>query len=122
LIISIDGGGTILSSLTSGKISYPVGGLIVTLIVMATVFFGGMRGAVWVNVLQTLLFISFGIVAFTAIGKHLPGEFPGTVHSILATDNAAQAPAAKPEAKPETAVAVGHALPPAPPAPVIKSS
>ena len=58
LIISIDGGGTILSSLTDGRISYPVGGAIVALIVMATVFFGGLRGAVWVNVLQTLLFIA----------------------------------------------------------------
>src|SRR6478609_8856564 len=64
LIISIDGGGTILSALTNGKISYPLGGAIVALIVMGTVFFGGMRGAVWVNVLQTVLFISFGLVAF----------------------------------------------------------
>jgi len=29
-----------------------------------------------VNVLQTLLFISFGVVAFTAIGKHLEGGSP----------------------------------------------
>ncbi|HXE55729.1 MAG TPA: sodium:solute symporter family protein [Tepidisphaeraceae bacterium] len=84
LIISIDGGGTILSSLTSGKISYPVGGLIVAVIVMATVFFGGLRGAVWVNVLQTLLFIAFGLVAFGWIGAHLEGGFTGTVNHMLA--------------------------------------
>ena len=83
LIISIDGGGTILSALTNGKISYPLGGAIVALIVMGTVFFGGMRGAVWVNVLQTLLFISFGLVAFAWIGGHLPGGFKGAVDKML---------------------------------------
>src|SRR5579884_1372276 len=82
LIISIDGGGVILSSLTDGRISFPVGGAIVATIVMATVFFGGLRGAVWVNVLQTLLFISFGLIAFAWIGTHLPGGFKGTVHAM----------------------------------------
>ena len=83
LIISIDGGGTILHSLTNGKISYPIGGAIVAIIVMATVFFGGMRGAVWVNVLQTILFIAFGIVAFAWIDKHMPYGFDGTVDSMI---------------------------------------
>ena len=94
LIISIDGGGTILSSLTNGKISYPIGGLIVALIVMATVFFGGLRGAVWVNVLQTLLFISFGLIAFGWIGSHLPGGFKGTVDKMLADPSNKLAPSA----------------------------
>jgi len=94
LIISIDGGGTILSSLTSGKISYPIGGLIVALIVMATVFFGGLRGAVWVNVLQTLLFISFGLIAFGWIGGHLPGGFKGTVDRMVADPSNTLAPSA----------------------------
>ena len=92
LIISIDGGGTILSSLTSGKISYPIGGLIVALIVMATVFFGGLRGAVWVNVLQTLLFIAFGLVAFGWIGSHLEGGFTGVVNKMLADPSNKLAP------------------------------
>jgi Na+/proline symporter len=83
LIISIVGGGTILSSLTDGRISYPVGGAIVAIIVMATVFFGGLRGAVWVNVLQTLLFIAFGLVAFGWIGGHLPGGFHGAVQKMM---------------------------------------
>jgi Na+/proline symporter len=100
LIISIDGGGTILSSLTNGKISYPIGGAIVALIVMATVFFGGMRGAVWVNVLQTILFIAFGIVAFAWIDKHMAGGFKGTVDELVKSKlNTPKAPAmAKPVA------------------------
>jgi len=83
LIISIVGGGTILQALTDGKISYPVGGAIVALVVMGTVFFGGMRGAVWVNVLQTLLFLSFGAIAFTVIGHNLPNGLSGTVERLL---------------------------------------
>ena len=98
LIISIDGGGTILSSLTNGNISYPIGGAIVAIIVMATVFFGGLRGAVWVNVLQTLLFIAFGLVAFAWIGKHLDGGFTGAVNKMLA-DPSNKIPGAPPIAK-----------------------
>ena len=81
LIISIDGGGTILSSLTEGRISYPIGGAIVALIVMATVFFGGMRGAVWVNVLQTILFIGFGLVAFWYVGTKIQTTSGGQTHT-----------------------------------------
>lgn len=83
LIISIVGGGTILQALTDGKISYAAGGAIVALVVMGTVFFGGMRGAVWVNVLQTLLFLSFGAIAFVVIGHNFPGGLSGTVQSLL---------------------------------------
>src|SRR5947209_7343252 len=67
LIISITGGGTILEELTNHRIPYAVGGAIVALVVMGNVFFGGMRGAVWVNVFQTILFLSFGLVAFLII-------------------------------------------------------
>ena len=63
LIISIIGGGTILETLTEGHIPYALGGAIVALVVMGNVFFGGMRGAVLVNVFQTLLFLSFGAIA-----------------------------------------------------------
>jgi Na+/proline symporter len=87
LIISITGGGTILSDLTYGRIPYAAGGAIVALIVMATVFFGGMRGAVWVNVLQTILFIAFGLIAFAWIGKHMPGGFTGAVEKMSAKAN-----------------------------------
>ncbi len=73
LIISIVGGGTILEALTDGKISYPVGGAIVALVVMGNVFFGGMRGAVWVNVFQTILFLCFGAIAFVVIGHNIDG-------------------------------------------------
>ena len=60
----------------------PLGGAIVALIVMATVFFGGMRGAVWVNVLQTVLFIAFGLIAFAWIDRHIEGGFAGAVSKM----------------------------------------
>jgi Na+/proline symporter len=71
LIISIIGGGTILEALTNGHINYAFGGAIVALVVMGNVFFGGLRGAVLVNVFQTLLFLSFWLIAFLAIGHNI---------------------------------------------------
>src|SRR5947209_1352246 len=61
MIISIIGGGRVLSEISqSGAgdplIPYWLGCLIVTLVVTLNVFFGGMRGIVWVNVFQTILF------------------------------------------------------------------
>jgi Na+/proline symporter len=82
LIISIIGGGTILEALTNGKINYQIGGAIVALVVMGNVFFGGLRGAVLVNVFQTLLFLGFGFIAFLAIGHKI--DFVETSTRMLA--------------------------------------
>src|SRR5205807_7120685 len=84
LIVSIVGGGTILEALTNGYINYHVAGAIVALVVMGNVFFGGMRGAVLVNVFQTLLFLCFGTIAFLVI-NHNMGGFHHTVANMLAT-------------------------------------
>src|SRR6195952_4628037 len=81
LIISIIGGGTILEALTDGHIPFAAGGAIVALVVMGNVFFGGMRGAVLVNVFQTLLFLAFGAIAVTAIGQNV--SFSGTIDKIM---------------------------------------
>ena len=81
LIISIVGGGTILEALTDGHIPYAIGGAIVALVVMGNVFFGGLRGAVLVNVFQTLLFLSFGVIAFVAIGHKI--NFTETVDRMM---------------------------------------
>jgi len=83
LIVSIIGGGTILETLSHEVIPFWLGGLIVALVVMGNVFFGGMRGAVWVNVFQTLLFLSFGAIALIVVGKSLPGGFTETVERMV---------------------------------------
>jgi SSS family solute:Na+ symporter len=77
MIISIIGGGQVLQDISvvngSPLIPYWLGCLIVTAVVTINVFFGGMRGVVWVNVFQTILFVLFGTVAFITISTHLPG-------------------------------------------------
>jgi SSS family solute:Na+ symporter len=56
-------------------VSFELGALIVAITVTSIVFFGGMRGTVWVNILQTLLFLCFGIVAVAIISGNLPKSF-----------------------------------------------
>ncbi len=80
MIISIKGGGEVLSNISQqagpdGKmvpfVSETIGCLIVAVTVTIIVFFGGMRGTVWVNIFQTVLFLLFGFVAVWAISRKL---------------------------------------------------
>jgi SSS family solute:Na+ symporter len=73
IIIGVMGGGATLSAISGGWVPYWLGGAVVALVVMGYVFFGGMRGTAWVNTLQTLLFLSFGAIAFSVIGKGMGG-------------------------------------------------
>jgi solute:Na+ symporter, SSS family len=57
MIISIMGGGRVLTELSLGRVPYSLGCAVVALVVTVNVFFGGMRGTVWVNVFQTTLFL-----------------------------------------------------------------
>src|SRR6266481_2676519 len=99
MIISIMGGGTVLSQISAvlgpdGKpvmhevlkhgqtileartwIPYELGAAIVAVVVTIGVFLGGMRGTVWVNILQTTLFLCFGFIAVLTISHALPGGF-----------------------------------------------
>ncbi|HWX23163.1 MAG TPA: sodium:solute symporter family protein [Candidatus Binatia bacterium] len=81
MIISIMGGGTVLAHLSdSGGASAPLipywlGCAVVVVVVTLGVFLGGMRGTVWVNILQTTLFLCFGAVAVLTISHALPGGF-----------------------------------------------
>src|ERR1700722_4802388 len=86
MIISLMGGGTVLSeiSMENGKplISYAVGCAIVAVVVTLNVFFGGMRGTVWVNIFQTILFVCFGFVAVVVISHALPGGFASYMQKL----------------------------------------
>ena len=81
MIISIMGGGTVLQEISTAKgshdplIHYWLGCAIVAVVVTVNVFFGGMRGTVWVNIFQTILFLCFGFVAVVVISHALPGGF-----------------------------------------------
>ncbi len=91
MIISIMGGGTVLAQIshvqggTAPIIPYWLGCAIVAVVVTVGVFLGGMRGTVWVNILQTTLFLAFGAVAVVTISHALPGGF-GEYISKLAAD------------------------------------
>lgn len=57
----------------SGGIPPALGSAVVCLIVLFYVFFGGLRGAVWANTFQTLVFMITGVIAFAMIGDRLGG-------------------------------------------------
>ncbi len=90
IIIALIGGGKVLETLSTFTIdtvqaddsvvrtlghyvSYEVGAAAVVLAVSIHIFLGGMRGAAWVNTVQTVLFLVFGAVAFVLIGQSLGG-------------------------------------------------
>jgi len=73
VVIGVMGGGHTLEAISGGVVPYWAGGGLVALVVMSYVFFGGMRGTAWVNTFQTLLFLSFGSIAFLLIGRGVGG-------------------------------------------------
>ncbi|MDQ3068301.1 MAG: sodium:solute symporter family protein [Acidobacteriota bacterium] len=87
IIIGVMGGGTALSALSGGVVPYWAGGAIVALVVMSYVFMGGMRGTALVNAFQTVLFLSFGLIAVIFIGWR-SGGFSGAIERIAASPDA----------------------------------
>jgi SSS family solute:Na+ symporter len=84
MIISIMGGGRVLNDISDGRVVYPLGCALVALVVTMNVFFGGMRGTVWVNIFQTIMFLGFGIVAVATISHDLPKSFGDYMRDIAA--------------------------------------
>jgi solute:Na+ symporter, SSS family len=89
VIIGVMGGGTTLGAISGGLVPYWAGGGVVALVVMSYVFFGGMRGTAWVNALQTLMFLAFGLLALIVIGAGM-GGFSHAMSAML--DSPAEAP------------------------------
>src|ERR1051326_7467730 len=82
MIISIMGGGRVLNDISAARMPYWLGCAIVALVVTMNVFFGGMRGTVWVNIFQTIMFLCFGAVAVAVISHALPGGFGEYISKI----------------------------------------
>ena len=57
----------------SGGVPPWLGGLAVCFVVLFYVFFGGLRGAVWANTFQTIVFLVTGVIAFGLISSRLGG-------------------------------------------------
>ena len=83
IVIAVIGGGTTLRAVSGGLVPFWLGGAIVSMVVMAYVFFGGMRGTAWVNAFQTVLFLSFGTIAVAVIAAGM-GGFRQAMEAMLA--------------------------------------
>ena len=73
LLIGVMGGALTFNQMTQGWIPEWVGGLVICIVVLLYVCFGGLRGTAWVNALQTLVFMTLGAVAFWVIVSRLGG-------------------------------------------------
>ena len=56
---------------TNGGVPPWLGSLVICLVVLIYVFFGGMRGTAWANTFQTLVFMVLGVVTFCVIATKL---------------------------------------------------
>ena len=84
LLIGIIGGGLTISAMTvgafsdgtlspDGSIPFWLGSLVICLVVLTYVFFGGMRGTTWANAFQTTVFMVLGMVTFYLLAMKLGG-------------------------------------------------
>ncbi len=85
LLIGVLGGGLVVNGVTRGAFETWFEGyghgvppwlasLVICLVVLTYVFFGGMRGTAWANALQTMIFMILGIVTFVTIANGLGGK------------------------------------------------
>jgi len=73
ILVGLMGSGLTLNQITDGKLPVWLGGLLVCGVTLGYVTYGGMRGTVWVNTFQVLIFMTFGLAAFWVIFKKLGG-------------------------------------------------
>jgi len=73
LLIGIKGGGITLDRITEGAVPEWAGSLVITLVVLAYVTAGGLRGTAWANAAQTLLFMILGGLTFWIVARSFGG-------------------------------------------------
>jgi SSS family solute:Na+ symporter len=83
LVLGVIGGALAFSSMTQGAIPYWLGALIITCIVFAYTFMGGMRGTAWTNAVQGFVFIVAAWAAVILIAQSL-GGFGAVTQRVLA--------------------------------------
>jgi len=79
ILVGFMGSGITLNQITHGQLPAWLGGLIVCAVTLAYVSYGGMRGTVWVNTFQVLIFMTVGIAAFVVIFRKLGGVENGMI-------------------------------------------
>ncbi|WP_298861950.1 sodium:solute symporter family protein [uncultured Gimesia sp.] len=84
LLIGVMASGVVISSITEGAFESSfaaydygippwLGSLVISMVVLIYVFFGGMRGTAWANTFQTIVFMILGVVTFVVISNKLGG-------------------------------------------------
>ena len=82
LLVGLIGAGNYIGGVTrgmfpgtfeAGAIPTWMSGLVICLVVLFYVFFGGVRSAVWANTFQTIVFMVMGLVGFLVIANGLGG-------------------------------------------------
>ena len=73
LLIGVMGGGLTLNQITQGQVPEWLGSLIICLVVLTYVTYGGLRGTAWANTFQTLVFMVLGGVTFFVIVSRMGG-------------------------------------------------
>ena len=84
LLIGVISSGIVVNAVTEGAFDnafaiydYGVppwlGSLVISIVVLIYVFFGGMRGTAWANAFQTMIFMVLGVVTFWLISSKLGG-------------------------------------------------
>lgn len=93
LLIGVMSSGVVISSITEGAFDSAfaaydygippwLGSLVISLVVLIYVFFGGMRGTAWANTFQTIVFMVLGVVTFFVISSKL-GGLQAASHAVL---------------------------------------
>jgi len=85
LLIGVMGAGITLADISGGRVPTWVGGLVISLVVMVYVTYGGLRGTAWANTFQTLVFMSLGAVTFVYVA-HSMGGLGAALERIAAAD------------------------------------
>ena len=83
LLIGVMGGGVALTQITAGAVPRWVGGLVITVVVLTYVTWGGLRGTAWANTFQTLVFMVLGLITLGVI-VHQLGGWPAAMERLAA--------------------------------------
>jgi SSS family solute:Na+ symporter len=73
LLIGVMAGGLTLNQVTGGDIPEWVGGLVICIVVLTYVTFGGLRGTAWVNTFQTIVFMVLGAATVFVVFRNMGG-------------------------------------------------
>lgn len=84
VLVGVIGAGGVINSLTvgafpglfastKGGIPAWLTGLVICVVVLHYIFYGGVRGAAWANTFQTLVFMGAGVITFIVIADRLGG-------------------------------------------------